>query len=687
MHASLFRLIRAVLLTGMIFSVLGVSLNADPLIKAGDRLAFCGDAPTADLGYTVYVEDYLLCCQQVPDLTTAEFGWSAQNPNDFLARLNTDLAPFKPSVVTIMYAFGDPNNRAETETKLIDAIKKMGVRTIVLGSPPCVGSDFDKDQARVASTNQALSALAQIDKDVATKEGVVFADVFGATTAARAKAVEKLGADYVGDRDGPALTTAYAFLKALQVDGNIGTITVDFTPDFKIGKAEASEGQKVLSVNEQSMKLEGTRYAFCFPGYPKGVPSPDPIQKCIPFDAELNRFVLVVKNLPSPMAKIYWRDREHDYSAEELAKGANLTEDLPSPFDKFQSMDNAVRGLMQDERVAGTALLQGKPDAKAQAAADGDLALARSRLGAVPYTIRIQPLAAPEKNPPGPVNVVFDTDMASDFDDAVALSLLNDFMCQGECTILACNVNSHNAENTSGATVHAINAYYGHPDIPIGACHDADQPQSGSGYTTQIKKQFAPDFPGDDKLPNGVDVYRKALASAPDNSVVICSVGFMENITDLLKSSPDATSPLSGPDLVKKKVRKLVIMANTNKNDVFVIKNWPTPILWTTDIGNYIYPGKSVMTTPDNNPLHVIFNILHVDSRQGWDPTAVWLAVRGPGDVYDVAIGGYWRVNVPPLEWGTWINGPATNHGMATVKMPSDQVLKLFNDELARPPR
>jgi hypothetical protein len=687
MHSSPFRLVRAAFLICSISAFLGSSLKAEPLIKADDRLAFCGDAFTTDLGYTVYVEDYLLCCQQLTGLTTAEFGWSAQNPNDFLARLNTDLAPFKPTVVTIMYTFGDPNNRAETETKLIDAIKKMGVRTIVLGSPPCVGPDFDKDPAKVASTNQALSALAQIDKDVAAKEGIVFADVFGATTAARAKAVEKLGADYVGDRDGPALTTAYAFLKALQVDGNLATVTVDFTPDFHIGKAEASEGQKLLSVDDQTMKLEGTRYAFCFPGYPKGAPTPDPVQKCIPFDAELNRFVVVVKNLPSPMAKIYWNDRDHDYTAEELAKGVNLTEDISSPFDKFQNVDGAIRGLMQDERIAGTAAVQGKPDAKAQAAADADLPLAKSRLGAVPYTIRIQPLAAPEKLPPGVVNVIFDTDMDGDYDDAVALSLLNDFMCQGECRILACNVNTHNTEKTSGATVQAIDAYYGHPNIPIGACYGADEPVSGSGYTTQIKNQFAPDFPADDKLPKGVDVYRKALVSAPDNSVVICSVGSMGNITDLLKSAPDATSPLSGPDLVKKKVRKIVIMANTNKNDVFVIKNWPTPILWTTDIGNYIYPGKSVMTTPLTNPLHVIFNILHVDSRQGWDPTAAWLAVRGPGDVYDVAIGGYWRVNVPPLEWGTWINGPATNHGMATVKMPGDQVLKLYNAELARPPR
>jgi hypothetical protein len=661
--------------------------QADPLIHADDRLAFCGDGMTADLGYTVYVEDYLLGCQQVTGLTTAEFGWSAQNPNDFLTRINTDLVPFKPTVVTICYTNGDPTTRADSEIKLIEALKKIGVRAIVLGSPPCVGSNFQNDPAKAATMNQSLAALAQIDKDVAAKEGIAYADVFGATTAAAAKAKEKLGADFVVDQDGQSLTMAYAFLKALGCDGDIATITVDFTPDFHIGSAEASPGQSILSFADQTLQAQGTRYAFFFPGYPNGKPLPEPIESCIPFDTELNRFTLVVKNLPSSAAKVYWNDGSHDYSAEELAKGVNLAADIPRLFGTMQNVDGAVRGQLQDERIAGSAQMQGKPDAKAEAEEKTMLPLAKSRMTPEKYSIRIQPLAAPEKQPSGPVNVIFDTDMDGDFDDAVACSLLNDFMCQGECKIIACTVNTHDASKSSGAVVQAINSYYGHPHIPIGACYDTNEPTVGSAYTGPIHKQFAPDFPNDDKLPKGVDVYRHALAAAADNSVVICSVGWMENITDLLKSGPDDASPLSGPDLVKQKVRKLVVMANTNPNDVWVVKNWPTPILWTTDIGNYIYPGKSVVTTPDNNPLKVIFNILHVDSRQGWDPTAVWLAVRGTSDnVYEVATGGYWRVNVPPAEYGTWVNGPVTNHGMATVKMPSEQVLKLFNDELARPP-
>jgi hypothetical protein len=63
------------------------------------------------------------------------------------------------------------------------------------------------------------------------------------------------------------------------------------------------------------------------------------------------------------------------------------------------------------------------------------------------------------------------------------------------------------------------------------------------------------------------------------------------------------------------------------------------------------------------------------------------MSVRGPGDVYDVIAGGYWKVNIPPAQYGTWVNGPQTTQGMATVKMPSPDVLKLFDAELARPPR
>ena len=46
----------------------------------------------------------------------------------------------------------------------------------------------------------------------------------------------------------------------------------------------------------------------------------------------------------------------------------------------------------------------------------------------------------------------------------------------------------------------------------------------------------------------------QALSKAPDGSVSIASIGFTTNLEDLLKSGPDDASPLTGPQLVAKKV-------------------------------------------------------------------------------------------------------------------------------------
>jgi hypothetical protein len=140
----------------------------------------------------------------------------------------------------------------------------------------------------------------------------------------------------------------------------------------------------------------------------------------------------------------------------------------------------------------------------------------------------------------------------------------------------------------------------------------------------------------------------------------------MQSFQDLLLSQPDSVSNLNGVDLVRKKVRELVIMFNTVPQDKYLLSKWPTKILWSTDIGNHIALGKSLLNTPENNPVRVIFN---GGTRQGWDPTAAWLAARGTGDVYDI------------------IAGDQPNVFFSTVKMPDYQVQKLFDDELARPPK
>jgi hypothetical protein len=301
-----------------------------------------------------------------------------------------------------------------------------------------------------------------------------------------------------------------------------------------------------------------------------------------------------------------------------------------------------------------------------------------------------------------PVPVIVDTDICTDCDDAGAIALLNCFMNDGEARLLACVVDSRDADLSSGAAIQAINTYYGHKDIPIGAYHgDLVQP-SGSHYTKAVHAKFDPDFPTDDKLPAAVDIYRKALAAADDGSVVIVSIGFPENLQDLLKSPPDNASPMKGADLVKQKVKHLVVMGgsfpqeagdfnlgsyNLGALSADLLSNWPTPVIYSGgEIGSGLNLGQGLQSATDENPVKFIYGLFGAlqGGRQGWDPSAVWLAVKGPGDFWNVVSGGTYKMN--PAGGGTWMPDPNGTQSYITVKRDPKLVTEEMEKQLDAAP-
>ena len=62
------------------------------------------------------------------------------------------------------------------------------------------------------------------------------------------------------------------------------------------------------------------------------------------------------------------------------------------------------------------------------------------------------------------------------------------------------------------------------------------------------------------KSPNPVDLYRKILDKAQDDSITIVSIGFFDNLALLLDSGPDAYSNLTGRELIATKVKDLIVM-------------------------------------------------------------------------------------------------------------------------------
>lgn len=147
--------------------------------------------------------------------------------------------------------------------------------------------------------------------------------------------------------------------------------------------------------------------------------------------------------------------------------------------------------------------------------------------------------------------VIFDTDVGGDVDDAGALAVLHALADRREIELLAMGVViGHEA---AVPYVHAINTWYGRPNLPIGtikgpAPYSRDEFMAPivAAYPHSVSQQTAPDV---------VKLYRKVLASQPDRSVTLIAVGPATNIYNLLKSTPDEHSPLTGTELMRKKVK------------------------------------------------------------------------------------------------------------------------------------
>lgn len=146
--------------------------------------------------------------------------------------------------------------------------------------------------------------------------------------------------------------------------------------------------------------------------------------------------------------------------------------------------------------------------------------------------------------------VIFDTDVGGDIDDAGALAMLHALVDRGEIELLAVGVvNGHEA---AVPYVDALNTWYGRPDLPVGTIK-AQAPLSRDTYMAPIVASYTHDLTKD-KAPDVISLYRRVLAWQPDHSVTLVVVGPPTNMSALLDSAPDEHSPLSGVELVRRKV-------------------------------------------------------------------------------------------------------------------------------------
>ena len=240
-----------------------------------------------------------------------------------------------------------------------------------------------------------------------------------------------------------------------------------------------------------------------------------------------------------------------------------------------------------------------------------------------------------------PKKIIYETDMCADVDDVGGLAILHALANGGEANILAVCFNE--VHPYGAAAIDAINTWYGRGNIPVGIYKGQLDNPHGSGYLEHVAG-----FPHDlesSEAPSALDVYRQVLAEQPDSSVTIVSVGFLNNLNDLL---------IAEPDLVIQKVKELVQMAGVY-NDGFnlvqhnlvsvsenVIRNWPTPLVISQE-GGSILTGDNLQSAPEENPVREAFYRYFGDDYHGrpsWDEMAVLYGVRGLGSYFNEITSG-----------------------------------------------
>ena len=287
-----------------------------------------------------------------------------------------------------------------------------------------------------------------------------------------------------------------------------------------------------------------------------------------------------------------------------------------------------------------------------------------------------------------------------------AITLLHALADSNECKILA--TIASNRYSRIASVLSLFNTYFKRPDIPVGVVREGGVDiGSIQKWDSIIVTKYPHAIKSNNEAEKAVSLYRRILASQPDTSVTIVTVGFLTNMADLLRSGADAYSPLDGRSLVKQKVKQLVSMAARFDHEMgrfkefnvvrdaasskVVFEQWNTPIIFSGfEIGVKVLSGLPLINSDiQHSPVKEVFQISipkdpqDKNGRMSWDQTAVLIAVRGYEPYYSAVHGKIVAKDDGSNGWDPSGKG----HIYIKEKMPVPQVAALINHLMMHQPK
>ncbi|MBL7699751.1 MAG: nucleoside hydrolase [Chitinophagaceae bacterium] len=279
--------------------------------------------------------------------------------------------------------------------------------------------------------------------------------------------------------------------------------------------------------------------------------------------------------------------------------------------------------------------------------------------------------------------------MGPDYDDVGAIAMLHAFADEGSANILA-TIASTKYDGVA-AVLDVFNTYFNRPDVPVGVpTGKASMLRDEQHWSDTVRKNYPHDIKSNKDAADAVQLYRRILSQQPDTSVTIITVGFLTNISNLLKSPADSIAPLTGKELVEKKVNKMVSMAGGfPEGDEFNVKidapasiyafeNFGRPIVFSGfEIGKDIKTGIPLISdsTIRNSPVKDVFRISIPKSaedsagRMSWDETAVLAGVKGHEPYYDLKVG---EIVIDSKGRNKWSTAKNRHHYLVVKSQPSE---------------
>ena len=305
--------------------------------------------------------------------------------------------------------------------------------------------------------------------------------------------------------------------------------------------------------------------------------------------------------------------------------------------------------------------------------------------------------------------VNFFTDLGQDVDDAGALALLIVLHRQGKIVLSSVTVTPTTGRGPSVARL--MLDFAGLWDVPVAGRRGSDVYQPDYMNADMTSFYGYPALNAD--YPAPVTMLRQSLKAAPDKGAIICVVGPVPDLYDLLQSPADGIDSRTGNALVKDKCQRVIFMGGgTYQAGVSPVKsvqdfNWSfkpetvNPVLQalqTMGMEAWCAEGRwgaddafsgPLLSAASNgsDPLKKAYDVYQKNNgasirdtstrrtRASWDVVAA-LATVGLADRFST-VSGFMSFDQPGNNTSSWVSDPAGNFKFL---LPTRSVASIMDD-------